>query len=109
MEELSDVEGVSFQREFPGSRSIAWMTSISISHPNFDREAFRSGLLERGVETRPVFPSISQYPIWDRQITAQPTSLWVGSNSMNLPSGVRLSHESVIKVCDAIKDLHRVL
>jgi perosamine synthetase len=109
MEGLSDLQGLSFQKELSDSRSIAWMTSISIDHPDFDREAFRQKLLERGVETRPVFPPISQYPIWGREITPQPVANWVGSNSMNLPSGVRLSHQSVMAVCDAIRDLHKGL
>lgn len=109
LEELYDVEGLTFQQEFSGSRSIAWMSSISIDHSNFDREEFRSQLLQRGVETRPVFPPISQYPIWDREISPQPVSDWVGANSMNLPSGVRLSRESVRSVCHAIKSLHSQL
>jgi perosamine synthetase len=107
MEGLSDLQGLSFQKELPDSRSIAWMTSISIDHPDFDRDTFRQKLLERGVETRPVFPPISQYPIWGREITPQPVANWVGSNSMNLPSGVRLSRQSVMAVCDAIRDLHK--
>lgn len=106
IEELSDLEGLAFQKQIDGSRSIAWMTSLSIDHEGFDREAFRARLLERGVETRPVFPPISQYPIWGKQIEPQPVAQWVGSNSINLPSGVRLSRETVKYVCGVIRDLH---
>jgi perosamine synthetase len=106
LEGLEGINGLTFQKEFSGSRSIAWMSSISIDHPNFDREEFRSELLKRGIETRPVFPPISQYPIWGREIKPQPVSDWVGSNSMNLPSGVRLSRDSVARVCDTIRSLY---
>jgi perosamine synthetase len=107
VEGLSDLEGLAFQKEIQGSRSIAWMTSLSIDHETFDREAFRESLLKRGIETRPVFPPISQYPIWGKKIEPQPVAQWVGSNSINLPSGVRLSRESVNYVCEVIRELHR--
>jgi perosamine synthetase len=58
-----------------------------------------------GIDTRPVFPAISQYPIWDLNHDPGKNATRIGAQSMNLPSGVKLSKNSVIKVCDAINNL----
>jgi perosamine synthetase len=102
---LSDVDGLTFQLEASNTRSIHWMTSILINRDNFNREEFRDSLLRLGIDTRPVFPPISQYPIWGREIRPKQISKHVGANAINLPSGVRLSELSIEKVSNAIKDL----
>jgi perosamine synthetase len=62
-------------------------------------------LKKRNVDTRCVFPSISQYPIWPKKSSPQTNALYVGENGMNLPSGVCLSKEEVNYVCMQIKDI----
>jgi perosamine synthetase len=103
VEELSEIEGVTFQQELPNSRSICWMTSIQIEREKFDREKFRSELLKLGVESRPVFSPISRYPIWGKELEPKPNAVKIGDNSINLPSGVALSRSTVAKVSDAVR------
>lgn len=100
LEKLSDL---SFQIEAENTRSIAWMTSINISKYGIDREIFRERLLDLKVDTRPVFPSISTYPIWDEAYEGNPVSNYVGANSINLPSGVRLNKSTVDYICQQIE------
>jgi perosamine synthetase len=101
-EELSHLGKLKFQLEQTGTRSIAWMTSINLSEYEIDRDGFREDLYKLGVDTRPVFPAISTYPIWDKFYEGNPVSNWVGSNSINLPSGVRLNRNSIQYVCTQI-------
>jgi perosamine synthetase len=102
---LGGIDGLSFQLESANTRSICWMTSILIDRKGFDREDFRAKLLDMKIDTRPVFPAISQYPIWDLSNNPQPVAKWIGENALNLPSGVRLTKNSVERVCEAIKSL----
>ena len=101
-EDLDGVEGLTFQRELPNSRSICWMTSIHIDRDGFDREAFREELLKLGVETRPVFSPISRYPFWEKPVSSQKNAAFIGDNAVNLPSGVALSRSTVEKVSAAV-------
>jgi len=101
---LSQVDGIHFQEAFEYSKSIHWMSSI-----RFDAELgieipeFRAYLKENGVDTRPVFPSISQYPMWPVKQDPQPISSLIARTAVNLPSGVGLSRGSVEKVSSTIK------
>ena len=104
-EGLATLEDLSFQVELEGTRSIAWMTSINISKYDIDRDAFRRELLERKVDSRPVFPAISTYPIWDKTYEGNTVANFVGAHSVNLPSGVRLNKETVDYICTQIKSI----
>jgi perosamine synthetase len=101
-EGLSHLDKLEFQVEKSGTRSIAWMTSINVSSYGIDRDKMRDELYSLGVDTRPVFPAISTYPIWDRSYPGNPISNWVGANSINLPSGVRLNKSTIQFICEKI-------
>jgi perosamine synthetase len=105
-EGLEGVEGISLNREVPGARSIYWMSSIFL-HDNvqIEREEVRKLLKDVNVDTRPVFPAISQYPIWPVRQAPQPVALLVGQRAINLPSGVCLKREEVDYVCDALRKI----
>ena len=64
-----------------------------------------NSLKKKNIDTRPVFPSISQYPIWNTDQKSQPNAALIGDNSINLPSGVCLSHEEVKYVAKSIRSL----
>ena len=63
-------------------------------------------LKEKKIDTRPVFPAISQYPIWNNSDqNNQPNAKLIGNSAMNLPSGVCLSYEEVKYVATTIRSL----
>jgi perosamine synthetase len=108
-EGLAGVPFITLNKEVDGARSIYWMTSLFLDEASpIDRDGLMKALKERNVDTRPVFPSISQYPIWPREQTPQPTALRVGQRAMNLPSGVCLTKDDVMYVANQIRDLIRV-
>jgi perosamine synthetase len=102
-EDLGGIEGIQLNHEVIGARSIYWMTSLLIE--NGDREALRQALRARGIDTRPVFPAISRYPIWDREAPPQPVARRIGESALNLPSGVRLTRDEVLHVTSSIREV----
>lgn len=105
-QELDGTPGLRLSREEPWARSICWMTSIEIHESTgLSRNALMSELKKRNVDTRPAFPAISQYPMWPRPQTPQPTALRIGRQAINLPSGVRLRHEQVEYVSRCVREI----
>jgi len=103
-DELSGIQGLSFQEPLQGSRSIHWMTSITVpAWVSISRDEVISKLREAGVDSRPVFPAISQYEFWPSRQVAAPIAKSIGDRSINLPSGVNLSRSSVSKIADVLR------
>lgn len=101
---LGGLVGLSFQREFPGSRAIHWMTSVNLSASGRNREDLRDFLRDHRIDSRPVFSPISRYPIWGTVPPANENAILVGDNSVNLPSGVGMSQRDVEKVSHTIRE-----
>ena len=94
------------QFESPNTRSIHWMNSITLDESlPISRDEVMEKLKADGIDTRPVFPAISQYPFWDKKQEAGEIATRVGAQSINLPSGVKLSKKSVERVCEAITSI----
>lgn len=103
---LSGVANVSLHREAKGTRSIYWMTSLLLhEEAPIERDMLMAKLKDRKIDTRPVFPAISQYPIWPVKHPPQPNAHRIGQRAINLPSGVCLSWEEVNYVCDSIREI----
>jgi perosamine synthetase len=105
---LSNSDQLSFQEELVKTKSICWMTSIQFTKTSgLDINFLAKYLGENGVDTRPVFPTIHSYPMWKVDIE-NPVASYISSNSINLPSGVALTHESVVKISNLILDWVKV-
>ena len=105
-EGLQGVPDIHLNHEAEGARSIYWMSSLRLEEgARLTRDDLGVELKKRNVDSRPVFPAISQYPIWGREVAPQPTALRVGRQAMNLPSGVCLRREQVDYVCRQIREV----
>jgi perosamine synthetase len=104
-EELAGVDGITLNHEAEWARSIYWMTSILVDPAcGIDRDGLRAALAAGGIDTRPTFPLISTYPIWDEpRAVAAPVAQMIGERGINLPSGVRLRRDQVARIGDAIR------
>jgi perosamine synthetase len=101
---LSDIDAIAFQGESPGTSSICWMTSFTLNEGSpISRDELINSLKKDGIDSRPVFPAISQYPIWQYEPKIQPNAKRIGSTGINLPSGVMLSKSAIEKVCVGIR------
>lgn len=105
-EGLADLPYITLNKEVEGARSIYWMSSLFLDEvAPISRDELMRQLKSRNIDTRPVFPAISQYPIWPRHQKPQPTALRVGLRAINLPSGVCLTKDEVMYVCRNIAEL----
>jgi len=105
-EGLHHVPHLRLNREIPGARSIYWMSSILLDEKaRISRDDLRAELKKRNVDTRPVFPAISQYPIWPTVQAPLPMARFVGNQAINLPSGVCLEQRQIDYICKSIKEL----
>jgi len=82
------------------------MVSIYLDEgAGISRDELMQKLKGRNIDTRPVFPAISQYPIWPKNQEPQPIALRIGNQAINLPSGVCLKREQVGYVCKSIRKI----
>jgi len=103
---LEGVPHIKLNYEAPWARSIYWMSSIELDSASpIGRDALRDALKTRNIDTRPVFPAISQYPIWPVEQSPQPVAKHIGDHAINLPSGVCLTRAQVQYVCDNIREI----
>ena len=105
-EELKDVPYIGLNHEMSWARSIYWMTSVFVEEQaRITRDELQEVLRRRNIDTRPVFPAISQYPIWPTGQQPKPTARLVGDRALNLPSGVCLKREQVDYICNCIGEI----
>jgi perosamine synthetase len=105
-EELEGLEQVKLNYETSWARSIYWMVSICLDESvDMRRDELMQKLKGKNIDTRPVFPAISQYPIWPKEQEPQPMALKIGNQAINLPSGVCLKREQVEYVCNSIRNI----
>lgn len=103
-ENLQGCPHVKLNYEMDWARSIYWMTSILVADDSpVDRDQLQKFLKAARIDTRPVFPAISQYPHWPQKQEPQKIALHLGQHAINLPSGVCLTREHVEYICNAIK------
>ena len=95
---------LSYEKEW--ARSNYWMSSIYLNNEcAISRDEMIKELKKRNIDSRPVFPAISQFPIWPKMQEPQTISKDVGNRGMNLPSGVCLRYEEIQYICEQIEDI----
>ena len=100
---LGSIDGLALNEEAPWAKSIYWMTSIYLENDfGISRNNLMNELKNDGIDTRPVFPTISKYPMWYSDCH-NPNSVSISENSINLPSGHNLEEEQVDYICESIK------
>jgi perosamine synthetase len=103
---LKNVSAIRLCQEPENTRSIYWMSSLQVlPNSKIGRDQLREELKKRNVDTRPVFPAISQYPIWNKKQETQAVAKEIGDTAINLPSGVCLTETQVDYICKMIREL----
>lgn len=103
---LADVDGIQLNVERPWARNIYWMTSIVLSeHAGITRDEVMHGLKERCIDSRPFFPAMSSFPMFQSRAAENPNAYRVARQGINLPSGHNLIEDDIERVCTALKEL----
>lgn len=87
--------------------SIYWMSCILLND-GFSRDELVQNLREANIDTRPCFPSISEYPIWKKKRTGKlENSKKISNLGLNLPSGVLLREGDIKRVSETINSFYK--
>jgi perosamine synthetase len=98
---LSQFSNIKLNEEAEWAHSIYWMTSMLFEDQNISRDKLMHLMKEDGIDSRPVFPTISKYPMWYSECE-NPAAVSISENSINLPSGHNLTQKDINIVCDSI-------
>ena len=100
-------EIVKLNKEVNPAQSIYWMTSIILNNKkmkkSIDGSSLSKILKKNGIDTRPIFPSISTYPMWKSKNNFFSKEL--GKYGLNLPSGHNLKKNQVDYIAKTILNI----
>ncbi len=102
---LKDLKKVKLNKEHHPAKSVYWMTTIYIKKSKQRILASNLGkkLKEKMIDSRPVFPSISTYPMWKSKNNY--FSKEFSKYSLNLPSGHDLNKEKVKYISKSLEQI----
>lgn len=101
---LDTIEALRMSTEMEWARSTHWMTSaILTDKAPIGRSELMRMLSERGIDTRPLFPPISSFPMFKKE--NNPVAEYVGSRGINLPCACNLREEDIDFVCENINSI----
>lgn len=109
---LEGVPGIDFQPEAPWGIHSRWLTCIEVDPDTagVDRESLRVGLLDEGIESRPVWKPLHLQPVY-REMGTRCLGGGVAEElferGLCLPSSSSLSESEVDRVCAAIRRVVR--
>jgi len=103
-ERLGDIEDLSMNVEKEGTRCGFWMSSVVLDKDfGLSRDEVTDRLRKALIDTRPFFPTLSEYPMFENRET--PNAHHIAKNGINLPSGVLLREEEVDYVCRNLRSI----
>jgi perosamine synthetase len=107
-EGLKNIKGLSLNKANSVSeKSIFWMSSIILDKDfGITRDKLIMELRERNIDTRPLFPQMSSFRMFDK--FDNPVAKHIANNGINLPSGYERTQEEIAYICETIKDLLKV-
>ena len=99
---LDNFDGLLLNEEANWAKSIYWMSSVYLKNDfGVSRDDLMKLMKKDGIDSRPVFPTISKYPMWYSDCH-NPNAIKVSENSINLPSGHNLEEEQIDYICKSI-------
>ena len=107
---LKDIEILQLPIEKPWARSVYWMYGVVLrEETGMDANWLAQRLRERGVDTRPFFLGMHEQPVFHRQglflNEHYPVAERIGRQGLYLPSGLALTEEQLIQVCDVVHEV----
>lgn len=97
--------GFILQEEIEGVVNSYWMCTVLIPD-GIDREALKIFLINKGIETRPMFYPIHTMPIYSQKYEKHPVAEALARKGVNLPSYPGLSDEDISEIVKAVKSFN---
>jgi perosamine synthetase len=112
--ELTDLEGVTFNHEAPGTKSTYWMVTVVLDKKyGLDSRRLMGLFSEANIDCRPFFHPLSSLPAYAELEQAREArkrnhvSYALSPYGLNLPSGMNITAEKAKYVCDTLKAILR--
>jgi perosamine synthetase len=102
---------LSLNAEPAGTKNAYWMNTVVVDpHLDIRKEAIIDHLRAADIDTRPFFHPLSSIPAYAAASSAagarlrNPVAYGIAPYGVNLPSGLNLTKEDVVRVCDVLLD-----
>ena len=107
---LAGLNGLQLPVEESWVQNVYWMYGVVLSEQTgMDASLFARRLKDRGVETRPFFLGLHEQPVFHRKELflreRYPVAERIARQGLYLPSGLALTEEQLIGVCDAVREV----
>ncbi|MCY2937072.1 MAG: DegT/DnrJ/EryC1/StrS family aminotransferase [Planctomycetota bacterium] len=103
-ERLQGVPGLLLNAAKPWSQAIYWMSSVVLDERlTPPRDQVMRHLKGLGVDSRPFFPPLSSFPMFQTKQGSGPVASRLGRTGINLPSGHGLTEADVDRVCRGLR------
>lgn len=107
---LGGIRGLQLPAEEPWARSVYWMYGVLLADAiTMDAHEFGEKLNALGVETRPFFLGMHEQPVFRArglfEGESHPVAERLARRGLYLPSGVGLTDEQLVEVCDAARQV----
>lgn len=113
MRYLSDVPGITFQKDEPDSLNVHWMNTIVIDPKIYghNKDELIAHLKANNIDTRLLFQSMSkQKSLKDFGCDCSgtyPVTDWLSDNGFYLPSASSLTEDQIKYICNVIKEFKK--
>lgn len=109
---LADVAGLRLPVTKPGVKNIYWMYAVLVDEKKFGmgRDALRTKLKEKGIDTRDFFYPPEEQPVLKNIIGQEkfPNAVYAGQNGLYLPSGLAITEKQLDYVVGVIRAIAKV-
>ncbi|MBN2713511.1 MAG: DegT/DnrJ/EryC1/StrS family aminotransferase [Planctomycetes bacterium] len=103
-ERLGSIPGIKMFLEKDGCRvNSAYPSMVLEGEFATDRDGLRKELRARKIDTRPTFPHVSAYPMFET--VDSKVAKHIATNGINLPTPAYIDEEDADLICDNIKDI----
>lgn len=101
-QELGDIAEITFMPELSDTKGNRWLTTLTFEHTDPNR--IRLALEEENIESRPLWKPMHLQPLFSNALCFQNgTSHSLFEKGLCLPSGTKMIHDDVERVCSLLK------
>jgi len=107
---LAAIDRLELPVEEPWAHNVYWMYGLVLSEKTgMDAAVFGAKLKQRGIESRPFFLGLHEQPALCRRglflHERYPVADRIARQGLYLPSGLALTTEQIVEVCDAVREV----
>jgi perosamine synthetase len=107
---LKGIDGLELPPEEPWARNVYWMYGVVLPEKiGMDASQFAQRLQQREIETRPFFLGMHEQPILHKRglfvEESYPIAERLARRGLYLPSGLALTEEQLMVVCEAVREV----